>query len=41
MGTALRLGVLIVAVLTWGACRPEPKANVQQTLVDGGEAGGK
>jgi hypothetical protein len=32
MGTAFRLGVLIVAVLTWGACRPEPKANVQQTL---------
>jgi len=32
MGTAFRLGAVIVAGLLCGGCRPQPKASVQQTL---------
>jgi len=32
MGTAFRLGAVIVAGLACCGCRPEPKANAQQTL---------
>lgn len=33
MGTAFRLGAIIVAGLLCGGCRHEPKASTQQTLV--------
>jgi len=33
MGTAFRLGAVVVAGLVCGGCRSEPKTSVQQTLV--------
>jgi hypothetical protein len=33
VGTAFRLRAVLLAALVCGACRTEPKANIQQTLV--------